>query len=786
MASILSHNHNQKSMLAKLLATENITIQHSASAKTAWFDVKRRILNLPMWKEMSNDLYDMLVIHEVGHALDTPGDAWVSAVSSVALAVFGKVTPRHQSVAKDFLNVTEDVRIDKRQKRRYPGSRRNYLIGYNELIDNDFFGTAGKDINKMMFIDRMNIYFKGGVGLGITFSKEEQVFIDRANLLETWEDVLSLATDILTYAKDELDAPQTNRSFDFSDDEEESDEDGESESFEFSDDDDSEDYEDEEGESENSKGHKGDAEDGDPKDDENKEGEAKGEGDDDEKSKSESDAKSGEDSDSEGEGSDPSDEDDDEDGKDNLVISSGRGASPAKNQKEENDRQERLPESNTEKAWAQRQQHLLDNAAIEYKYLTLPRPILSKIVDDYKVVHSQLSSHFSKNSEHWNAANFKNVNDWKTSEAQTISFMVKEFEMRRQAVAYSKSATAKTGLLNTNKIHSYQYNDDVFRRNTVVPTGKNHGFVMFVDWSGSMADHIASTMKQMFSLTMFCRRIQVPFEVYLFRDRVYSNDELGKDTGAWEQNTENDVMLTDVKLRNVLSSRMNAMEYTKALSNLWALSKNPHTPSDSMTGTPLNSAIVAAIDVVNQFRAKSKVEVLNVVFLTDGESDRMGYKKNYGKDTVYILQDDKTKKSYNLNAKRVGQSTFYDDGMYSTSVLYKMLKDRTGANLVGFYLVASKIKNVIQQFVPNASYEVTNKMSQSWAKSGYCTLVNQGFDEYYLMNPRFFKIDDRSLDTSVEKNAKKILSEFKKFSANKKENRVLLRQFITKISKEAA
>ena len=68
----VTHNHNAKSQLAKLLATENITVQHSPSAKTAWFDVKNRVLQLPVWREMSNDLYDLLVVHEVGHALDTP------------------------------------------------------------------------------------------------------------------------------------------------------------------------------------------------------------------------------------------------------------------------------------------------------------------------------------------------------------------------------------------------------------------------------------------------------------------------------------------------------------------------------------------------------------------------------------------------------------------------------------------------------------------------------------------------------------------------------------------
>ena len=65
------NNKIQKSNLAKLLATENIQVEHN-KVVTAQFDVKNRILTLPIWKKMSNDLYDMLVGHEVGHALFTP------------------------------------------------------------------------------------------------------------------------------------------------------------------------------------------------------------------------------------------------------------------------------------------------------------------------------------------------------------------------------------------------------------------------------------------------------------------------------------------------------------------------------------------------------------------------------------------------------------------------------------------------------------------------------------------------------------------------------------------
>ena len=69
-----------KSLLAKLLAEENLTVQHRQTP-TAYFDVKSRTLVCPILKEMSSELYDLLMGHEVGHALFTPPEGWHQAVS---------------------------------------------------------------------------------------------------------------------------------------------------------------------------------------------------------------------------------------------------------------------------------------------------------------------------------------------------------------------------------------------------------------------------------------------------------------------------------------------------------------------------------------------------------------------------------------------------------------------------------------------------------------------------------------------------------------------------------
>ena len=97
-------NQEIKGNLAKLLATENLIVEHR-KVPTASFDTLRRVLTLPIWDKASATVYDMLVGHEVGHALFTPNEDW---------------TAEHKC-PKDFINVIEDARIEKLMKRKYPG-----------------------------------------------------------------------------------------------------------------------------------------------------------------------------------------------------------------------------------------------------------------------------------------------------------------------------------------------------------------------------------------------------------------------------------------------------------------------------------------------------------------------------------------------------------------------------------------------------------------------------------------------------------------------------------------
>jgi hypothetical protein len=189
MVNMMMNNSENKSMLAKLLASENIRIQH-VKQQTASFDTKERILTLPIWKDMDSDLYDMLIGHEVGHALYTPPEEWRAEVMA-------------SSGYKSYLNVIEDARIERKMKDKYPGLRRNFYNAYQALSAKDFFGLAKNPIQSRPLIDRINLYFKVGPFMNIKFTDREQLIIERIEEMETFQDAIDIATELYESAKDQ-------------------------------------------------------------------------------------------------------------------------------------------------------------------------------------------------------------------------------------------------------------------------------------------------------------------------------------------------------------------------------------------------------------------------------------------------------------------------------------------------------------------------------------------------------------------------------------------------------
>jgi len=788
-------NKNAKSNLAKLLATENITVEHR-KVETAYFNLETRLLVVPIWKEMNVDILDMLLAHEIGHALFTPQDEWGSAIDR-------KVAPH------SYLNIVEDARIEKLIKRKYAGLSQSFIKGYRDLIANDFFKTKDKDINEMLLIDRLNMHFKmSHVESTIEFDGAiELEFVQRMADVETFKDVEMLAADLSEYCKNESETKSL-------DDHE----------FEYDEDGDIAD----EVDNDNGDGEDGDGdEEGDKSDNKSKKSNKDGE-DDDEGEYESGDTMSGD---------------------KNDTVSDEKGSfAPGDD----------YPEAETDSAWNDTQGNLIDEKGKDnvyyhvHEYTNLSEYVFDykKILKDFKDNKNIFLKHSDRRygSESYATAWPKLVADYKLfikNQNKAVNYMVKEFELKKAATAHSRAMQSNSGVVDPLKLHSYKYNDDIFKRLTITPDGKNHGLMMFIDWSGSMGDKIGPTIHQLMNLTMFCRKVSIPFEVYAFSNNTSYNNKKDK-FGDFERsfptpNYQDGDMTVDqhLSLLNLISSKMTAKEYDEGMTNLYYLSikysynryayrgrnydydaavaeqwkddLHPMPNGYNLSSTPLNDTIMAAMKMVPAFQKKYNIDKMNTVFLTDGASDggerivsvnpndkdvdesdswsarRYGKGINFKQVSSYntntLLTDRLTKKSLKVKDSRRGLT----DG------LLKILKMRTGCKVLGFYVDSKKTlsNGTLNRYFPESNYYNEDvklydrkKVKQEFRKNK-CLVVsnNTGYDELYLIAGGDMEVTDTEMATPSE-NAKKgeIKILFNSTLKSNKSSRVVLNKFITQVA----
>jgi len=226
---------------------------------------------------------------------------------------------------------------------------------------------------------------------------------------------------------------------------------------------------------------------------------------------------------------------------------------------------------------------------------------------------------------------------YKSKDKMEVAHLVKEFEMRKNAEKMARAITRKSGVLDVNKMHSYKFNDDIFKRNTTVPGGKNHGLVFLLDWSGSFSSELKDTYLQITSLMDFCRKQQIEFVVYAFTDNYNRGYYYYEDSKILKDYDPNGLKLSQFNLLELFSSKMRAAEYKSALSNVMLL-VNYHrnyrssVPSGyNLGGTPLDQALVTMLGVIPKFKDENKLQKVSFVLCTDGASNSRGILTNDSK-----------------------------------------------------------------------------------------------------------------------------------------------------------
>lgn len=693
--------------LAKLLATENIIVEHQKTS-TASFDTKNRVLTLPMWKDITPAVEALLVSHEVGHALYTPADAWNSVSSK----------------EKTICNIIEDPRIERKIKIKYPGLRRDFYDGYKELFEKDFFKIKDRNIEEMNFLDRLNIHFKLGLFQKINFSEEELTFVADIENAMTWDEVIDITHRVFEFIQTtEEENIVKKRSYIVK--------------KRSSDDDDD--------------------------DDDNK--------------------------------NDYDDSDDDVDDNDygDKLISETQNAM-------EINISEKLIDSSSKPIT------YINVRDVDYKNKVYSYSKLFSIFNDEEIEYRKTNIQTKEElDEKITKSNLTRWNDFLKVNSKVVSYLVKEFEMKKAADHYVKRHEGKTGVINSNKLHAYKIIDDIFKKTIIVPESKNHGLVMFVDFSGSMSDNLKGTIEQLLCLTLFCRRINIPHRVYAFTNQLiptkYKNikdDSISISNG--------DIVISDgdalfelftEKMRNDEFSRMGKylLNFAEGQQRHVAVCRKTYWFHSCirLNSTPLNFALILARKIITDFKKQTNAQIVNCVILTDGESDKSRYYCGTAIKSLddcnsfrsrTIVRDIQTKKEIELISDLKTYRRGYSRNQH-TDIFVDFLRKRCNINVICYRI--EKYKRSIKQTLYNYHNNDESKMQNDYKKGlkqNYFSIKGyMKFDDYFLILDKNNMTTEESMMNENTFQTKSTLAKaFIKANEKRGTSRIPLSKFIEKIA----
>ena len=705
----MNSKHEIKSQLAKLLATEDLVVEHK-QVDTACFNVHTRVLTLPNWDKASNVVYDLLVGHEVGHALFTPDVDWI----------------KDRNIPPQFVNVVEDVRIEKMMKKKYLGLPKTFYRGYKELHDKDFFAVEDDDVTTYNLADRINLHYKVGSFLPLVFTEEEKIIVNMVDAAVTFEDVLDASEALYAYCKNEQEKNKVP----------------ELDNLDV---------------------------------------------------KNQTPGSGGDISDQQEEMNESDEEDESQ-----SDIESSTGSGGVDPSSYENSDQE--PEVKTESNLEESIKDLIKYSdSPETLYLEIPDLNLNTIIAPNNEVHEICNEFYenviSSKSETYDDFD-ENYEKFKKSAQKEVNYLVKEFECRKSATSYARATTARTGVLDCSKLHTYKYNEDLFKKVTILPEGKNHGLIFVIDWSGSMGNVLKDTIKQLYNLVWFCKKVQIPFDVYAFTTEWWTvpHDKNGvalQPTDHYKKRAGIFAVNEQFSMMQILTSNVNTCEMEKQLKNVWRVVEHysskyyaPPIPHIfNLCGTPLNEAIISLFNIIPDFKRKTGAEKTNVVILTDGESNHIGrHRMIHRRDMKPFLGMGSVPYGAMLRDRKLGTTydLFADDCPSTlTQCLLRNLSERfTDDNLIGIRVCEGRdFGTHLRRYIGYGKPSLEQQLTKEWKKEKAVAIPNSAYKKYFTLSATALS-QDSEFDVDAGASKGQIRTAFRKSLGAKKTNKKILSQFI--------
>ena len=682
-------NYEIKSQLAKLLATEDLVVENR-NAQTASFDVENRVLTLPMWERASGTVYDMLVGHEVGHALFTPDDwSW------------------EKRVPRSFVNITEDARIEKLMKRKYPGLTKTFYRAYKDLSEEDFFELSDVDINEMNLADRINLKYKIGNWVDVPFTDEEMELVDLVGKSETFGEAVFAAEEVYRYTKEQLNTqtPQPNLE----------------EVVETP----------------------------------------------------------------QGSGEEIESEETEESNEETLDIPEMESEDHSEGKSIQQKPQEIEPEVTTDDVFSENISELNSPSDLTggNSYYQIPKLNYDDIVVPNSEIHELIDAYWRTYEDSVFKEADGDYSKFKKSAQKEVNYLVKEFECKKSADSYARTTTSRTGVLDCTKLHTYKYNEDLFKKVSVVPDGKNHGLVFILDWSGSMCDSLLDTIKQLYNLVWFCSKVNIPFDVYAFSNTYNRGVQEYKFHNEVEKG--NFVVGGDFKLMHFLSSKVNKKTLDNQLLNIWRVCRQFRVyssynvpPQVSLSGTPLNESLVALHTILPKFKRENQLQKVQCVILTDGEAHQLYYfdyyTGYYDKKEQLAPRQCRGMRGYLRNRKtgctyQIGYQ-YWD----FTDILLKDLKQSfPDTNFIGIRLVAGRD---FATFLRRYGFLSELDLKKARKDKSY-NIQGSGYDAYFAMIQNSLS-SDAEFEVEDEASKTRIKSAFMKSLKAKSLNKKVLSKFV--------